>query len=71
MTCVADKFLFYTEPVRTELVGMAVFRGQEMNVEYINTQTPDQAKEKTPKSGMTDPECSFTFKSAGALLSNI
>ncbi|XP_067088357.1 macrophage mannose receptor 1-like [Osmerus mordax] len=38
------------EPVRTELVGMAVFRGQQMDVEYINTQTPDQAEEKTPKS---------------------
>ena len=37
LTYVADMFIFYTEPVRTELVGMAVFRGQEMNVEYINT----------------------------------
>ncbi|XP_067088362.1 CD209 antigen-like protein C isoform X2 [Osmerus mordax] len=43
-------FIFYTEPVRTELVGMAVFRGQQMDAEYINTQTPDQAEEKTPKS---------------------
>ena len=71
MTYVADMYIFYTEPVRTELVGMAVFRGQEMNVEYINTQAPHQAEEKTPKSGMIDPACYFTLKSAGALLSNI
>ena len=54
MTCVADMFIFFTEPVRTELLGMAVFRGQQMDVEYINTQAPHQAEEKTPKSGMTE-----------------
>ena len=37
----------------------------------VQTKTPDQAQEKTPKSGMIDPACYFTLKSAGALLSNM
>ena len=66
---------------------MAVFRGQEMDMEdlnisnlhYVNvdptknvhTKTPDQAEEKTPKSGMMDPAFYLNLKSAGALLSNM